>query len=251
VIERTVLSGLSPDALLRVWESGARQHPLDRALTILAAATPGAPWESLATETIGRRDAGLLQIHAATFGPRLPAVADCPACGATVEFVVDVAGLQATLADARGEQEEHQLRCESITLVFRLPTSHTLAAALAGGNLEEARARLIDQCVVRAEQDGVALPSSALPDAVLGRLAERMSELDPGLEIAFDIPCAGCNHQWRALLDIGAYLWQEICAQARRLLRETATLARVYGWCEADILALSPARRQAYLELAP
>jgi hypothetical protein len=31
---------------------------------------------------------------------------------------------------------------------------------------------------------------------------------------------------------------------------EVDALARAYGWREADILALSPARRAAYLELA-
>jgi hypothetical protein len=32
-------------------------------------------------------------------------------------------------------------------------------------------------------------------------------------------------------------------------LREVHTLAWAYGWREADILAMSPARRQFYIEL--
>jgi hypothetical protein len=51
------------------------------------------------------------------------------------------------------------------------------------------------------------------------------------------------------MFDIGAFLWEEIAAQARRLLREVHTLARAYGWREADILVMSAARRQAYLEM--
>ena len=35
-----------------------------------------------------------------------------------------------------------------------------------------------------------------------------------------------------------------------RILREVHTLAAAYGWSEAEILALSPARRRVYLELA-
>ena len=46
------------------------------------------------------------------------------------------------------------------------------------------------------------------------------------------------------------YLWKEVLIEARRLLREVNALARTYHWREADILALSPRRRQAYLELA-
>jgi hypothetical protein len=54
----------------------------------------------------------------------------------------------------------------------------------------------------------------------------------------------------QTLFDIGRYLWEELRAQAVRLLHEVHTLARFYGWREADILALSAARRHAYLELA-
>jgi hypothetical protein len=49
--------------------------------------------------------------------------------------------------------------------------------------------------------------------------------------------------------DIAAYLWQEVDARARRALRDTHTLARAYGWREADILAMSDFRRQQYLEM--
>ncbi|HEX2516118.1 MAG TPA: phage baseplate protein, partial [Chloroflexota bacterium] len=37
--------------------------------------------------------------------------------------------------------------------------------------------------------------------------------------------------------------------RARRLLREVHTLARAYGWREAEILALPGRRRQTYLDL--
>ena len=38
--------------------------------------------------------------------------------------------------------------------------------------------------------------------------------------------------------------------EATRLLGEVHTLARAYHWREAEILAMSSRRRQAYLELA-
>ena len=37
-------------------------------------------------------------------------------------------------------------------------------------------------------------------------------------------------------------------ARAQRLLMEVHLLARAYGWREADILGMSPARRNAYLQ---
>jgi hypothetical protein len=39
-------------------------------------------------------------------------------------------------------------------------------------------------------------------------------------------------------------------ARARALLAEVHSLARAYGWTEPEILALSPQRRAAYLEMA-
>ena len=50
-------------------------------------------------------------------------------------------------------------------------------------------------------------------------------------------------------MDIGEFFWRELTVQAKRLLREVHLLARGYGWREADVLALHPRRRQAYLDL--
>jgi len=49
--------------------------------------------------------------------------------------------------------------------------------------------------------------------------------------------------------DIARYLWSEVHAWALRFLREVDLIARTYHWREEDILALTPTRRQAYLEL--
>jgi hypothetical protein len=39
-----------------------------------------------------------------------------------------------------------------------------------------------------------------------------------------------------------------VAARAQRLLMEVHLLARAYSWRESDILAMSPARRNAYLQ---
>src|SRR5262249_55645931 len=59
-----------------------------------------------------------------------------------------------------------------------------------------------------------------------------------------------CGHGWQADLDVGAFVLAEVDAHAARLLGEVHGLAHAYGWSEADILALSTARRRRYLELA-
>ena len=45
-----------------------------------------------------------------------------------------------------------------------------------------------------------------------------------------------------------AFLWDEVDVRARRLLDEVHALAGAYGWSEQRILALSEARRRAYLD---
>jgi hypothetical protein len=65
-----------------------------------------------------------------------------------------------------------------------------------------------------------------------------------------DFICPVCGHAGQTLFDIAGYLWEEIRTQAQRLLHEVHALARAYGWREGDILALSAARRRAYLEMA-
>ena len=76
-----------------------------------------------------------------------------------------------------------------------------------------------------------------------------MSARDPQAEVLLDLTCPACGASWQTVFDIAAYFWAELTAEAKRLLREVDALARAYGWREVDILALSPGRRQAYLEL--
>jgi hypothetical protein len=47
---------------------------------------------------------------------------------------------------------------------------------------------------------------------------------------------------------MAAFLWAEIEARARRLLREVHILATAYGWTEAEVLSLGENRRARYVE---
>ena len=65
-----------------------------------------------------------------------------------------------------------------------------------------------------------------------------------------NLSCPACAGAWSATFDIAGFLWKEIHAWAKTALRGVHVLARAYGWRESDVLALSPTRRQIYLELA-
>jgi hypothetical protein len=146
---------------------------------------------------------------------------------------------------------------------YRLPTGADLAEIAAGNEPEAARKDLLQRCVLSAgtDSDGSGLELEGgdgdagtpdleqLPASLLERIVEAMSEADPQADVELLLSCPECGHRWPAAFDIVSYLVAEIEAWARRLLADVATLARGYGWREADILAMTPARRRAYLEL--
>jgi hypothetical protein len=76
-----------------------------------------------------------------------------------------------------------------------------------------------------------------------------MAKHDPQAETLIDFTCPACSHCWSRIFDIGSFIWTEITLAAKRLLRTVHTLARAYGWREADILALTDVRRTFYVEM--
>jgi hypothetical protein len=240
---------LSAYDLLRVWEVGEDQHPLDRALTLLAVACPEQTWDELAALSVGQRDARLLALREWTCGPRLNGFAECPRCAKGLEFEVAAADLRVA-AELDAEEEARELVTDGLALRFRLPDSRDLAALLGCQDPAVARSLLVRRCVLEASRDGESVAVGELPAEAIAGLAQRMAECDPQAEVQLDLRCPICDHRWQALFDIVAFFWAELAAQAKRLLREVHTLAQAYGWREADILDMSPRRRQFYLEMA-
>jgi hypothetical protein len=243
------MGGLMAHEVLSVWETGLNQGPVDRALTILAVSRDRRAHDEVAALPVGRRDALLLALREETFGPVLQSLATCPNCGERIEFPYTVRDL--TLPDHSGGPEDvYEVDAgEAYHLHYRLPTSVDLRVIAGSADLEDARQELARRIILRAERDGVAVETVSLPEAVYGRLEEDIAERDRQADLEFDLTCPACDHRWEALFDIATFFWSEIAAEAKRLLRDVHTLARAYAWREADILALSPARRQYYLDL--
>jgi hypothetical protein len=136
-----------------------------------------------------------------------------------------------------------------VEVKFRLPNSADLLLIADLADASQARATLLERCVQQVTRSGAPLPVSELPEDVLSGITERMAQIDPQADIQIALTCPACAWQWSSLFDIVSYLWSEINTWAIRMLREVHQLASVYGWRESDILALSPLRRQLYLEL--
>jgi len=243
------MQALSGQEILSIWELGLEQHPLDRALTMLRVAFPEWPWDELVTLSIGQRDDLLLTIREYTFGSRLMGLAVCPECQDRLEFTIEIADIH-TAQGVQPVDQEYQLTVDDYELRFRLLNSTDLTAIVGCRDVLTARRLLIERCVVQARQNGAEVDRATLPETVSSALARNMIKYDPQAEVVLDLSCAACGQRWQTLFDIVLFLWSEICAQAKRLLREVHTLAQSYGWHEADILSMSAARRQIYLEMA-
>jgi len=240
--------GLTAFDILWIWECGRDRHPVDRALLMLAAGQPEASAEALSRLTIGQRDARLLDLRIATLGERLEGSAECPRCAAALEFSIGADALRAP--DQPAERNEPVAIEESgVRLRLRRPDSRDLAciASLPAG-ADPARV-LLQRCVLPADPAEGAADLDVLPPDLLERIPALLAAADPQADISFDLHCAACGQSWPLVFDIVAFFWSEIGALAQRLLREVDALARAYGWREADILAMSPARRRLYLEM--
>jgi hypothetical protein len=236
--------------MLQIWEIGQTQHPLERALTLLAYALPEQSADALAKLSVGQRDSQLLTLRSHTFGPTMNGFAVCPQCGEQLEFALNVTDLYV------GEPNElttsgHEISVGDYRLQFRLPDSRDLAAAIAASasDLATARQILAQRCIQQVHHQDAPIAVAAIPPEVLTQLAQRMADCDPQAELWLDLTCPACQHGWQVLFDIVSFFWAELTAQAKRLLQEVHTLARSYGWREADILAMSAQRRQLYLDL--
>lgn len=226
---------------LELWERGSSLHPLDRGLLALGAAVHDSSPVTLADWPLGRCNAALVELHCASFGPRLPAWTACGNCAEKLEFAVD--GRELIERSAVGDRKLSQ----PIVVGgqgYRLPTVRDLAQVAREADPDAAAALLAEVCRVSGERPGPCAP------AEIEELARQMALADPLGEIVIDLDCPACGHENHSPLDIASFLWTEIAARAKRLLRDVHVLASAYGWTEQTVLALSDQRRTYYLELA-
>jgi hypothetical protein len=219
---------LTAAEVLSVWECSLGRPPLRQALDLLACAAPEQPWARLPFGQVCR---GLFRLRSLLFGPVMPSVVCCPKCGEAMEFTFQCDAIEEAPA---APADLLQIEAGERRLAMRLPTAGDLLAV-------RTAAELLQRCAAAPVE-----PDSDLLQAA----SEGVAEADPLSETLLALVCAACGHAWQAALDIVSYLGREIAYEARRLLGDAHRLASVYGWSERDILAMSPARRRAYLEMA-
>jgi hypothetical protein len=238
---------LSASVLLEVWERGLAQPPVQRAITLLALACPETPFESLAKFSIGQRNIRLLALREQMFGPQLYSLAKCGGCNEQLELTFSTADILA--AGASEPSQTYAVRHGDYEVQFRLPNSEDLAAVVHSEDNTATRQLLFERCILAAHHDGENIAACQLPAEVEQEVMERMAQADPQADVQFALVCPQCGHQTQAHFDILSFFWSEIHAWAYRLLHQVHILASAYGWRESEILAMSPWRRQFYLQM--
>jgi hypothetical protein len=229
--------------LLALWEAGETRPAMDRGLLLLDAVSPDAGIDALARLTVGERDAALLTIRERVFGSRLSSVSHCPACATVTEHTFHIDDVR---VPARGERARVvSVEANGRATRYRLPNSEDLASITGCADVQDARIRLVERCLI-PEGDQQPAPM-ILDDATVELISRRMAECDPQADVVMAVTCPSCSQQWSESFDILSFLWTELDAWASRVLDDVHRLASAYGWPESDILAMTPARREAYL----
>jgi hypothetical protein len=237
------MRALSEADLLLAWERGRNLAPVHQAIEILAVASLTQSHEDLSRLTIGQRDAALLTLREATFGPHLCSVVECPSCGTKLELSLMVSDV--SLKNSGEPLGEILYESADYALRLRPPNSADVMATFQASPEQRANF-LFHRCLISATHCGE--PAAELPAEFIDDVSKRICEADPQADVQLRVACSSCRHEWNVLFDIVSFFWNEIESWAARLLGEVHALASVYGWSERDILSLSPLRRQFYLE---
>jgi hypothetical protein len=240
------MRALTQADLLALWESGKALHPLDWALLAVNTISPETQLDNVADWPIGRRNRALVEMQLACFGPALRGWTSCRRCAGKLEFALD----GRALAESPLLEQGAPIVVNGRT--FRLPTSRDLARIAAEDDPGTAAVALVEMCRVTGDAGPAERNHTTeidWTDEDLDAIGDKMALADPLGEIMLRFDCPECGESFDDSLDLPTFLRVEIEGRAKRLLREVHTLASAYGWGEAEILSLNPARRQFYLEM--
>ena len=250
---------LSAAELLTVWDHMLGQSPTRQALVLLAAVYPDHSMEQLAQWSVGRRDVCLFALRERLFGTQLNGVTVCPQCQQRIELAFNVSDIRVepmTTNPIVPVDEVMTLTAEGYRVHFRLPNTLDLEAVETSPDLNQMQEQLLHRCLTSVVWEGAERGDgeptdkvTQLPTTLVEAIAERMAEADAQADTRLALTCPNCSHEWFGTFDIASYLIGEIHRWAKHVLRDIHSLARAYGWREADILAMTPRRRRAYLEL--
>lgn len=236
-------------ALLDLWERARALAPVARRALLGEWALDALGAASATDCPLGLLQRATLALRQAVFGFDCTAVCECPRCASTLELSFSTAEFSAPLASAAPASGTLRMESPPLEIDWRLPTAHDALAIAAAPDDTAAAGVALAACVCAARGPHGAIAPEDLPAEAVSALAAALAAADPDTARRFVLVCPDCGYEWQRAFDVAEFFWSELETWARRQLREVHVLARAYGWSESTILALSPARRRAYLEM--
>lgn len=238
------------ERVLRVWEQGLAADSFERALLALHELGSSAGEARWCDMTVGECDRELFAVRCGLFGERFAATVPCAGCGARLQ--VDFELRDVVSQSAAEPRKRIELRTsDDVSVAIRVPRIADVQCAAAALSATDARQIILQRCIEYAASGSRPMQLGELSAAALSEIDAQLERADPDANVVLQTHCPTCNSSAEHLFDIAGFLWAEIEVEAIRLLREVHQLARGYGWRESDILAMTPLRRRAYLEMLP
>jgi hypothetical protein len=205
----------------------------------------------------------LLRLRQLTFGDQVHASLVCPwpDCGERVSISLSLGSVPVKVPPDRAPAYEMVLSevaapagpAASREIGFRLPNGadqEELSPWLAR-NEAMALTLLLARCIQRI--GAVAPPGDeqlrALSPLARAEIEARMEELAPQVEQTIEVGCAECGQRFQAPFDVQRLFFGELRTDSDLLYREVHYLAYHYHWGEGEILAMTRAKRQRYIDV--
>lgn len=221
-----------PDAkdLIEGWEPRAPGPAQLRLMRLIGQANGPEGAAMLAQLTQGQANQFFLGLYRSHSTRPLAGLITCPTCQAENEFPVPVEAILALPAPA------HDRLVHLDGQAFRLPRLGDLDRASGAADLPSALALA---CRISG--------SGPLPDPA--PLASAFEAADPAAVLALGLACVGCGQNFEVVVEPARFVAAELDRLTEGLYRQIDSIARAYGWTEAEILGLPPARRLRYAGL--
>lgn len=243
------MTTVDPAWLLRAWERAGPVPPAARGAVLAWEAGLTSDLEAALDMPVDGLTGLVASLYTDYFGPAADAVLDCRSCGATLDVAVPVS---VASTDRGGAPAACELVLPSGRRVkVRAPTTRDL---LAVREEDDVAASLLARCVTEVggagpdddrPRDGVTCADAADTAAVDATL----EDLAGAAAVVVRTSCPECGTSVTAPVDVALFLWDQVAREAPAVLADITDLAATFGWSEAEILALTPARRASYLGL--
>ena len=196
--------------------------------------------------TLARRLQTLIELTIATRGDKLELEVTCqnPHCREVIELPIQLSWF-------RNQANAEPIECrvsEDRVLGLRLPTAQDQINWLTQDDLDDWVLRCAQDLITSVNQQTPAEDFKLQP-AWLESIEQTLEQHDELMTLELETECAACGHSFSLALDLEQQLLALLQQQQQRLLRQIHTLAASYHWNESEIMALSAARRQHYLDL--